>query len=67
MRRCVLWVTAAAAVVGTVAVTSGERWGFGVWMVTDVVWMTHNARRRDWPQAALWAVYLVLAVWGLVK
>lgn len=59
-----LWITAAACVLGNVLVIRKNRWGFGLWMVCNSVLVWRNATIGENAQAALFAVYLALAAWG---
>jgi nicotinamide riboside transporter PnuC len=54
-----------ASIVGTAANVLKRRWAFGVWICTNSLWCGYDISIRQYPQAALFAVYLGLAIWGL--
>ena len=56
-----------AAIMGAALNAQGRRAGFAVWIVTNAYFAIHNLRIGETQQAALYAVYFALAVWGLVK
>jgi len=60
------WVATALAVAGNVFVVQRNRLGYWLWICANVVFVVRNVRLAEWPQAALFAVYLGLAVWGWV-
>jgi hypothetical protein len=67
-----VWKMAAYAAValslgGNVGVVQRKRWGMGVWVLANVIWVAYHARREDWPSAILFGAYLGLAVWGFAK
>lgn len=59
-----MWVVTVASLIGTVANVYRRRWGFLVWVGTNSAWVVYDIHLAAWPQAALMAVCLVLAVWG---
>lgn len=62
----VWWAVAVVSIIGTVLNVLKCPWCFAIWSVTNLAWMVVHIRKRLYPQAALFGVYLVLAVWGLV-
>jgi nicotinamide riboside transporter PnuC len=60
------WPLVLLALAGNVLLLRKSRATFVLWAVADVGLIAHNLLVRDWPQAALFAVYLGLAVWGWV-
>lgn len=60
------WLVTTAAIVGTVANVWRKRWGFAVWMVTDLVWCVRDLMIGENAQAFLMAVYFGLGVWGFM-
>jgi len=63
--QALLWINTLVAIAGTVLNARMRREGFYLWLVANVVFLVHNLRIREYPQAALWAVYVGLAVYGL--
>jgi len=62
-----MWAVTAAAIVGTLANCHKKRWGFVVWMVTNSLLTAYNVYIGEWAQAALWATYVGIAVYGWVQ
>jgi len=67
MTPALAWVFAALGLAGTLANIWKRPWCFLLWLPGNVGLAIHNAARQDWPQAALFAVYTGLAVWGWTK
>lgn len=62
-----IWPLVAASVLGTLAVARMRRWGWLMWVISNVGWLLYTAAQGRWPQAALWSVYLATAVYGLLQ
>jgi membrane protein implicated in regulation of membrane protease activity len=62
-----MWLVTILSIVGTVANIYGRRWGFAVWLGTNLSWAIYDAWIGAWAQAVLFLVYAGLAIWGLVK
>jgi nicotinamide riboside transporter PnuC len=58
------WALALAALAGTIANIKRRRWCFAVWLVTNVSWCIYDWHLGAHAQAALFAVYAGLSVWG---
>ena len=61
------WIVTLAAIVGVIAYIYKLRWCFWIWLCTNTLWMIIDFRAGLYSQAFLFAVYAVLAVWGLVQ
>lgn len=61
------WLITIASIVGVVANIYKLRWCFAVWTCTNLCWLTVDLMAGLYAQAFLFAVYAVLAVWGLVR
>jgi hypothetical protein len=59
------WLIALASVAGVVLNIRRLRSCFYVWAVTNAAWAGIDLYHGVWAQAALQAVYLGLAVWGI--
>ena len=60
------WTLVAIALVGTILNIRRNRYGFTFWFMSNVglVWL--NIGIGQWPQAALFAVYAGLSIWGFI-
>lgn len=54
-----------ASVIGVVMNNMKRRECFVIWIATNTVWMVYDWRIGARAQAAMFALYLVLSVWGL--
>ena len=62
-----LWCVSLAALVGVWLNIKKHVACFYIWTCTNAVWTAVDAAHGIWPQAALQAVYFVLAVYGACK
>lgn len=56
-----------ASIIGTVANIYKKRWCFIIWLFTNSLWCAVDIVAGLYSQAILFAVYVGLAVWGIVK
>ena len=63
----VSWLISALALVGVVLNIYKIRWCFGVWLGTNCYFCALDFAAGLYAQSALFAVYAVLAVWGLIR
>ena len=61
-----MWLVTAVSIVGVILNIYRVRACFWIWIMTNAVWCVYDCWLGAWPQAALFAVYFVLAVWGLL-
>ncbi len=61
------WIITGLSIVGVILNIHKRPEGFAVWIVTNSCWMAIDWHKGIYPQAALFAVYLVLSVWGLIR
>ncbi|MDD4874718.1 MAG: nicotinamide mononucleotide transporter [Dehalococcoidales bacterium] len=66
-KMTILWILTGLSILGTVLNIYKRQECFVLWLITNSIWCLHNIKRADFPQAALFAVYVVFAVWGLLK
>lgn len=58
------WVLAALGIIGAAMNAGGRRESFAVWIVANSGMLTLHATQRRYPEALLFGVYLVTAVYG---
>lgn len=63
----IAWMLVAVALAGTVLNVRQDRRCFWLWVVSNAGLMLVHAKQKQWAQATMFAVYLLLAVWGLVS
>jgi nicotinamide riboside transporter PnuC len=61
------WLLTVASIIGVVANIYMQPWCFAIWLFTNLAWMIVDWKKGLKSQAFLFAVYMVLAVWGLIK
>ena len=61
------WAITAASIIGTVANIYKKTWCFGLWLVTNSLWMIVDFREGLYSQSFLFFIYVLLAVWGLYQ
>jgi hypothetical protein len=61
------WGVTLASVVGVIANIYKKRWCFIVWSGTNAFWCIYDLYIGEYAQLALFGMYFILAVWGLVK
>jgi nicotinamide riboside transporter PnuC len=62
-----MWCNTAVAICGTILNAKQVRFGFILWMITNAVFIVNNIYMKSLPQAALFTVYLGLAVFGYIS
>jgi len=62
-----LWVLTMFSLVGVILNIYKVQWCFWIWAGTNFSWMLVDFYRGIYAQAALFAVYFFLAIWGIVK
>ncbi len=62
-----MWIVTAASLVGVVANIKKKTWCFGIWFGTNSIWMIYDYSLGAYAQSALFAVYVILAIWGIYE
>jgi nicotinamide riboside transporter PnuC len=61
------WLITIAAIIGVIANIYKKPWCFVIWLLTNCSWCIIDFTAGLFAQAFLFAVYAVLAVWGLIQ
>lgn len=61
------WIVTAFSILGVVLNIYKNKWCFAIWAVTNFSWMIIDFREEIYSQSLLFAVYFILAVFGLYK
>ena len=61
------WIIASLSLIGVVANIYNKAWCFILWIITNSFWCIYDLRQGLYSQAILFAVYMLLAVFGLYK
>ena len=67
MINTLMWIVTAASLVGVVANIKKKTWCFGIWFFTNSIWMIYDYTLGAFAQSALFAVYVMLAIWGIYE
>ena len=59
------WAITIASIIGTEANIYKKKWCFIIWLFTNSIWMIIDFKAGLYAQAFLFAIYVLLAVWGL--
>lgn len=62
-----MWGVTITSLVGVVANIKKKWWCFAIWLFTNSVWMVYDYTIGAYAQSALFAVYVVLAVYGIYE
>ncbi|HIJ67461.1 MAG TPA: hypothetical protein HPP87_04590 [Planctomycetes bacterium] len=60
------WLIVAIAVVGAGFNVLGRWQGFALWIVSNGYWLAYNWRAGEYAQAIIFAVFLAIAIYGLI-
>lgn len=63
----ITWILTAASIVGVILNIRQHRGCFAIWLVTNGAWAVIDFRQGIYAQSALFAVYFILAAWGLIQ
>jgi len=63
----IMWAVTALAIIGVVLNIKKRRECFYVWLFTNSVWMVYDFTLGALAQSALFAVYVGLAIWGIIE
>jgi nicotinamide riboside transporter PnuC len=62
-----MWLVTAVAITGTVINVLKNPVCFILWCITNLYYVIHNLRAKNYQMALLFGVYLGLSVWGLIS
>jgi len=62
-----MWIVTGASIIGTVLNIKKKRICFVIWLITNSLWMLYDFSIGSYAQSALFAVYVCLAIWGIIE
>ena len=62
-----MWIVTGLSIVGTILNIKRLKCCFIVWLATNFIWCIYDYYIGNFPQAVLFAVYVVLAIWGIYE
>jgi hypothetical protein len=67
LSHIIKWLIVAVAVAGAAANVRGRWWGFLFWLVSNGYWAVYYARAGQWAEAAAFAIFWWLSVYGVFR
>jgi hypothetical protein len=61
-----MWVVTGLSIIGTVLNIKKKQVSFVIWLFTNTLWLTYDLSIGAYAQSALFAVYVGLAIWGII-
>ena len=61
------WVMAVVGVIATALNAQQIAWCFVLYGITNIYWTYHNLVIREYAQAALCGIYLLISAWGFLN
>ncbi len=65
--KCAAYLAVALSLAGNVGVVQRKRWGMGVWIVANGIWIAYYLDHEDWPSLTLFSAYMALSIWGFAR
>lgn len=65
--RFVTWVIAYFSIAGVIINVFKNPFCFVIWGVTNTFWMVYNFRKKEYAQAFIFLIYLIVAIFGFLK
>ena len=62
----VTWIVSLLALTGTILNSDRNKYGFLLWIATNLFWVVVDFRAGLYAQSALFAAYVVLAIKGIL-
>jgi nicotinamide riboside transporter PnuC len=59
------WIITALSVGGAIYNARGKVFGFYIWIVANIAWIAFDIYIKSYSQAALFAVYTIISVYGI--
>jgi hypothetical protein len=60
------YIITAASIIGMVANIYKKKWCFVIWLFTNTAWLIIDTAHILYLQTILFAVYIILSIWGLI-
>ena len=61
------WIISAVSLTGVVLNIKKKRVCFILWTFTNAFWCGYDIYKEAYPQAVLFFVYFLLAIWGIIE
>lgn len=67
MLNNIMWGVTGLSILGTILNIKKKRICFWIWLVTNSAWCVYDFYQCSFAQGALFAVYVCLAIWGIIS
>lgn len=67
MLHNLMWIVTGASIVGTILNLKKKKICFWIWLFTNSLWCAYDVWITAYAQAGLQAVYVGLAIWGIIE
>ena len=61
------WILTGLSILGVILNIKKKRICFWIWAFTNAAWMVVDLLMGIYSQAALFAIYFILAIWGILE
>lgn len=62
----ITWIVSLFALTGTILNSNRNKYGFAIWICTNLFWLVVDFRAGLYAQSALYGAYVILAIRGLL-
>lgn len=62
-----MWLVTAASLIGTILNIKKKQICFVIWLFTNSLWCVYDFSIGAYAQAALFSIYVALAIWGIIE
>ena len=62
-----MWLVTGASLTGTILNIKKKRICFIIWLITNSIWCIYDFKIGAYPQSALFFIYVILAIWGIIE
>lgn len=61
------WMVSGLALLGAFLVANQNVWGYNIWIITNTYFCVQSYKSEQYPMAALFFAYLLMAIYGKFK
>jgi len=67
MFEATAWVMTVISIIGTILNIKKKKVCFILWTITNIFWIVYDIHKGAYPQALVFVVYTILAIYGLIE
>ena len=61
------WIITGLSIIGTILNIKRIKFCFVIWAFINAFWFGYDIYKEAYPQAVIFFVYFILAIWGLIE